>query len=96
MRTMNVPGVAWVALVLLLIPVVQVFVQTQWPEASYPLTALIVGVLAALAKWLQMYFQQGDQMLPPAVPKSRAIGETGASTPPAARAWWSARKWLVG
>jgi protein-S-isoprenylcysteine O-methyltransferase Ste14 len=94
---MNVPGVAWVGLVLLLIPVVQVFVQAQWPEASYPITALIVGVLAALAKWLQLYFQQDKILPPPAAAKPRAIGETGASTPPpAAVRWFSAKKWLVG
>ncbi len=62
---MNVPGVAWFGLILILIPVIQSFVAMQWPEQSYPITFLIVGVLGGVAKWLQMYFQPAQpQILP--------------------------------
>ena len=62
---MNVPGVAWVALILLLIPVLQQWIAMQWPEASYPITALVIGVLMAVGKWLQMYMQPAPpQVLP--------------------------------
>lgn len=64
---MRTPGVVWVALVLLLIPVVQQFAAQQWPEQSYPMTALIVGVLGALAKWLELYWSDGAQT-PPGAP----------------------------
>lgn len=63
---MNVPGVAWVALILLLIPVLQQWIAMQWPEASYPITALVVGVLLAVGKWLQMYFQPAQPVQPQA------------------------------
>lgn len=90
---MNVPGVAWVGLILLLIPVIQQFVQMQWPEQSYAITALIVGVLGVLAKWLQMYFQPAQPPAPAATPRS--VGDTGASTPPPA-APSKVRRFLVG
>lgn len=62
---MNVPGFAWVALILLLIPVIQQWITMQWPESSYAITALVVGVLAAVGKWLQMYFTPAPpQILP--------------------------------
>lgn len=56
MAVVNVPGAAWVGLALILIPTVQAFVATQWPEASFPITVLVVGVLGGFAKWLQMFF----------------------------------------
>jgi protein-S-isoprenylcysteine O-methyltransferase Ste14 len=91
---MTVPGVAWVGLILLLIPVIQTFVQMQWPEQSYAITALVVGVLGVLAKWLEMYFKPTPT--PPAAdPKPRSIGETGASTPPP-RPPSRARRFLIG
>lgn len=55
---MSLPGTAWVALILLLIPVVQGWVAQQWPEAQYPATALVVGLLMAVAKWLEMVFRK--------------------------------------
>lgn len=96
---MSVPGVAWVGLILLLIPVIQTFVQMQWPESSYAITALIVGVLGVLGKWLEMYFKPAPPPPPPATPRPRAIGDTGTSVnastppPPSTRA---ARRFFLG
>lgn len=90
---MTVPGVAWVGLILLLIPVIQQFVQMQWPEQSYAITALVVGVLGVLAKWLEMYFKPATP--PPAAPRPRSVGETGASTP-APQAESKVRRFLIG
>lgn len=91
---MTVPGVAWVGLILLLIPVIQQFVQMQWPESSYAITALIVGVLGVIGKWLEMYFKPAAPPSPPAA-TPRGIGETGASTP-TPKPESKARRFLVG
>ncbi len=87
---MNVPGVAWVALILLLIPVLQQWIAMQWPEASYPITALIVGVLMAVGKWLQMYMQPQPAQ-PPTPP-----GAMGAAAPEPVKQPSKVRTWLVG
>lgn len=88
---MNIPGVAWVSLILILIPVVQSFVSMQWPEQSYAITALIVGVLGAVAKWLQMYFQPAPpQVLP------MPDGVMGAPAPEPVKQPGKLRTWLVG
>ena len=87
---MNVPGVAWVGLVLLLVPVIQTWVAMQWPEASYPITALIVGVLAAVGKWLQMYFTQ------PAEPETPPSGAMGAPAPQSTQQPSKVKTWLIG
>lgn len=89
---MTVPGVAWIGLILLLIPIIQQFVQMQWPESSYAITALVVGVLGVLAKWLEMYFK--PTAAPPPSATARSVGETGASTP-APQAPKKLRRFLV-
>lgn len=86
---MNVPGVAWVGLILLLVPVIQTWVAMQWPEQSYAITALIVGVMGALTKWLQMYFTQTTE---PAQPPPGAMGAPA----PQADKPGKLRTWLVG
>lgn len=87
---MNVPGVAWVSLILILIPVVQSFVSMQWPESSYAITALIVGVLGAVAKWLQMYFAQ------PAQPPQLPAGAMSAPAPQSTQQPSKVKTWLLG
>lgn len=92
---MNVPGVAWVGLLLLLIPVIQAWVAMQWPEASYPITALIVGVLAAVGKWLQMYVQAKPQAPVETPPEAQSFaapaGAVGSEKQPS-----KMKKWLLG
>lgn len=73
MSKVNLPGVAWVGLILLLIPVIQQWVAVQWPESAYPISALFVGVLAALAKWLELA-QEKRAAPPPGVSASDAPG----------------------
>ena len=88
---MNVPGVAWVGLILILIPVIQSFVAMQWPEQSYPITFLIVGVLGGVAKWLQMYFQPSQPAQPPA-----PSGAMSAAAPQPEKQPARLRTWLIG
>ncbi len=88
---MNIPGVAWVSLILILIPVIQSFVSMQWPEQSYAITALIVGVLGAVGKWLQMYFQPAQPAQPPA-----PSGAMGAAAPEQPKQPSKVRTWLIG
>ena len=88
---MNVPVVAWVALILLLIPVIQQWIAMQWPESSYAIAALVVGVLAAAGKWLQMYMQPAPpQVLP------MPDGAMSAPQPEQPKRTSKVRTWLVG
>ena len=79
---MTVPGVAWVTLIVMLLPVLAQFIGAQWPEANgYAWSGAIVVALGVVGKWLQMMFiDKPAPPAPPAAPRPRAIGETGAST----------------
>lgn len=91
---MNVPGVAWVALILLLIPVIQQWIAMQWPESSYAITALIVGVLAAVGKWLQMYMQPAQPQILP-MPDA-AFGAMSTPQPEQPKQPSKVKTWLIG
>lgn len=99
---MNVPGVAWVSLILILIPVIQSFVSMQWPEQSYAITALVVGILGALAKWLQMYFTPSTssgnepQVLPTPNGVMGAAAPASTSSATEGESPSRVRTWLIG
>lgn len=62
---------------------IESWLAIQWPEASYPLTALIVGILGAIGKWLDVYFRQ------PAAPPDGVAASDAPVTP-------RVRRWLLG
>lgn len=69
---MKVQWYMWVGLALILAPIVQQWIALYYPAASYPASALLVGVIAGVAKWLEMILRdskvkKATAMLPPGV-----------------------------
>lgn len=99
---MTVPGVAWVTLIVMLLPVLAQFIGTQWPESNgYLWSGAIVVALGVVGKWLEMTFiSKSVAATPPATDaRPRSIGETGASlnaSTPAPKLESRARRFLVG
>jgi hypothetical protein len=63
MSTNALPGVVWVVLILALIPGVQGVLERFFPSAEYWYSALIVAVLGAIAKAIEVWArQQGMQI----------------------------------
>ena len=54
MKSIPLPGALWVALIVGIVPVVQQVISQFYPEASYPVTAVVVTGLGALAKGIQV------------------------------------------
>ena len=60
MKTDFLPGVVWVVLILALIPGVQAVLEQFFPATEYWYSALIVAVLGAIAKAIEVWaLQQG-------------------------------------
>ena len=57
MKTFNIPGAFWVALVGAVVPAITLVLQQYFPEAQYWWTALAVALLAAIAKAVQVAMQ---------------------------------------
>jgi hypothetical protein len=74
MKSINIPGAFWVALVGAVVPAITVVLQQYFPEAQYWWTALAVALLAAVAKAVQVYAGAGSQAQPPAPPAATARG----------------------
>jgi len=58
MKTDFLPGVVWVVLILALIPGVQAVLTQFFPATEYWYSALIVAVLGALAKAIEVWARQ--------------------------------------
>jgi hypothetical protein len=64
-KAINVPGVAWWVLALLVIPVVQTWLAQTFPGSLYAWVPLAVAVLGAVAKWVQWILTQNDVQIAP-------------------------------
>lgn len=66
-KQINVPGVAWWVLALLIVPLVQTWLEQMFPGSVYAWVPLAVAILGAVAKWIQWIFLQNDikTALPP-------------------------------
>ncbi len=58
MKTDFLPGVVWVVLILALIPGVQAVLEQFFPATEYWYSALIVAVLGAIAKGIEVWARQ--------------------------------------
>lgn len=58
MKTDFLPGVVWVVLILALIPGVQAVLEQFFPSTEYWYSALIVAVLGAIAKAIEVWARQ--------------------------------------
>ena len=69
----EVPAVAWWVLAALLIPVLQVWIETTFPGSSFVWAPLVVGALGAVLKWINWVMQQNRSktMLAMCIPLSR-------------------------
>ena len=89
MKTDFLPGVVWVVLILALIPGVQAVLEQFFPATEYWYSALIVAVLGAIAKAVEVWArQQGMTIETPA-------GAAGAPAPMAEQPS-KVRRWLLG
>ena len=100
MKTDFLPGVVWVVLILALIPGVQAVLEQFFPATEYWYSALIVAVLGAIAKAIEVWARQQGMSLPtmtnrevtPAGDVERAIlYEIHAPAAPS-----KMRRWLLG
>lgn len=64
-KQINVPGVAWWVLALLVIPVVQTWLAQTFPGTLYQWAPLVVAVLGAVAKWVQWILTQNNVPVTP-------------------------------
>lgn len=64
-KQINVPGVAWWVLALLVIPVVQTWLAQTFPGTLYQWAPLAVAVLGAVAKWVQWILTQNNVQVTP-------------------------------
>ena len=58
MKTDFLPGVVWVVLILALIPGVQAVLEQFFPATEYWYSALIVAVLGAIARAIEVWARQ--------------------------------------
>lgn len=96
---MKVPGVFWVVLIVIGVPALIPVLQQVFPSSNYAWSAIIVVMLAALAKTVEIVYKKPIEKamgapLPMAAP--RPIGEyehtvTLVATKPSAIA-----RWLIG
>lgn len=62
----EVPAVAWWALIALLIPVLQSWIGSTFPGSEFVWAPLAVAALGALLKWISWVMQQNGQEIPDA------------------------------
>lgn len=89
------PGVVWVVLILALIPGVQVVLEQFFPASEYWYSALIVALLGAIAKAIEVWARQqgmqievSDTTIAPAADVKPMVIEVA---PPG-----KLRRWLLG
>ena len=83
----KVPGVAWWILAGMLIPVLQAWLMQAFPESPFLWVPLAIGVLGAIAKWIEWVLRRntGDAYVSP------PPGVAAAPMPQSKRrgmAWW--------
>ena len=83
---MGLPSVFWLVLILALIPAVQGILEQFFPATEYWYSALIVAILGAVAKAIQVTYGAAGDGAPPG-----AAGDVR----PAARADNKLRRWLL-
>lgn len=54
----NLPGIFWIILILALIPAVSAVIDQFWPASQYYVSAIIIAILAAIAKTLQIMLEK--------------------------------------
>ena len=60
----EVPAVAWWVLIALIIPPLQLWIQSTFPGSVYVWAPLAVAVLGAVLKWISWVLAQNGQKLP--------------------------------
>ena len=56
----NLPGIFWIILILALIPAISAVIEQFWPTSQYYISAIIVAILAAVAKTLQIMLEKDE------------------------------------
>lgn len=87
---LGLPSVFWLVLILALIPAVQGILEQFFPVTEYWYSALIVAILGALAKAIQVTYGGGDSA-PTVAPPPGAAGDVQ----PVAKAPGKVRRWLL-
>ncbi len=54
----NLPGIFWLVLILALIPAVNAVIENFWPSSQYYVSAIVIAVLGALAKAIQVMLER--------------------------------------
>jgi hypothetical protein len=89
---MKVQWYMWVVLALILAPIVQQWIVTYYPAASYPVAGLVVVLIGGVAKWLELVLddnkaKKATAMLPPG---AAATPVAAAQPSKAKRLFWDA------
>lgn len=77
----NLPGVFWIVLILALIPAISAVLENFWPSSQYYVTALVVAVLGALAKAIQVWAEKTGELPPTDGPQPAATVNTYSEQP---------------
>ena len=88
---MKVQWYMWLTLALILAPIVQQWIATYYPAASYPIAGLIVVLIGGVAKWLELVMQDRTHDSG-AVPPMAMAAPMGGSAQPSKmkRLFWDA------
>ena len=75
---MKVQWYMWLTLALILAPIVQQWIATYYPAASYPIAGLIVVLIGGVAKWLELIMRdrQPDSGAVPPMAMGAPMGES--------------------
>lgn len=90
---MRLPGTFWIVLVVLLIPTLMPILQSVFPQSSYWWSAILVVILAAIAKTVEIvYRKQIAKAMPTAAAAPAGDGDYTTNTwmpkqPGAVRTW---------
>lgn len=96
---MKIPGVFWVILIVILVPALIPVLQQAFPSSTYVWSAILVVVLAAVAKTVEIvYKKQIEKAVGEQLPSATPIGAGEydyETTKPAPRSS-TVMRWLVG
>lgn len=73
--TFNLPGFVWIVLILALIPPMQGIIEQFWPAADYYASAIVIALLGAVAKAIEVWARSTGQL------PTEAAGPTPAASP---------------
>lgn len=97
-NSMRVPGVFWIVLVVILVPTLLPVLERVFPESNYWWSAVLVTMLAAVAKTVEIvYRKQIDKagIMPAASPRPIGAGEYEYTAVPANKPS-AITSWLIG